>query len=468
MRRTVVIAAVAATLAGVAPEVVGDAEPLGAPASPDDKRCAEPVSNTVTDREDPEAAGFDPAALSAAMDFGAARGAIALQVYRHGCLISDRSTARNVPMPLASGTKGILACAVGRAITLGHFGLDDPIGNFFPDADPAHAGITVRQILTQTTGLHFGWTNDLAGYGVDPVRQSLNLPIEHTPGTKFQYAQGVLTVLAKIVEITSGLDFQDFVQRELMGPLGIERQHWLWLRDRAGNTVVSGGLAMRPDDFARYGRLMLQNGVWQGRTLLDPDFVRQAAAPTAANGGYGFLLWTNVGDTHWGSFPGPRARVHEHPILPGSPRDAFAFSGALGQLAVVIPSLDMVIVRHGIPVRINPRDLSANLTGTGNPDNQELVRRITAAVTDVPPATPDDPYRYDDSTGPVISSIEDLTYWADAGNLVGTLLGTGVYAGDCTIVSCDGSLVSTDVFNWFIDAAGQLALVAGGLGNGPR
>ncbi|MFC9659951.1 serine hydrolase domain-containing protein [Nocardia sp. NPDC127606] len=389
LRRTVLTATAATILVSTAPAALVAAEPTATP--PAQNSCAEPAPDQIAERRDARAAGFDPAALNAAMDFGAAKGAIALQVYRHGCLIGDRTNSWNLPMPLASGTKGVLSVAVGRAITLGYFGLDDPIGRFFPQADPAHAAITVRQILTQTSGLHFSWINDITGYYTDPVQQGLNLPVEHDPGTTFQYAQGVLTLLAEIVEIAGQLDFQDFMQRELMDPLGINRQNWFWLRDRSGNSIASGGLAMRPDDFARYGRLMLQNGTWQGRNLIDPDYVRQAAEPTSANGGYGFLLWTNAGDTHWGSFSGPRARLHERPILPGSPRDTYAFSGALGQLAVVVPSLDMVIVRNGIPTRIDPNNLSANLTGTGNPDNQELIRLITAAVDDVPDVQPDKP-----------------------------------------------------------------------------
>ncbi|MFF2086011.1 serine hydrolase domain-containing protein [Nocardia sp. NPDC058176] len=465
LRRTILTTA-AAIVVGTVPATLAVAEPAATPAP---NGCAEPAPDQVAARRDAAAAGFDPAALDAALDFGAAKGAMALQVYRHGCLIGDRTNTWNVPMPLASGSKGVLATAVGRAITLGYFGLDDPIGTFFPQADPAHAAITVRQILTQTSGLHFRWANDVTGYYTDPVLQSLNLPVEHAPGTTFQYAQGILTVLAEIIEVTSGLDFQDFVQGQLMDPLGIKRQNWVWARDRSGNTLVSGGLAMRPDDFARYGRLMLQNGTWQGRNLIDPGYVRQAAEPTSANGGYGFLLWTNAGDTHWGSFSGPRARIHERPILPGSPRDAYAFSGALGQLAVVIPSLDMVIVRNGIPTRIDPNNLSANLTGTGNPDNQELVRLITAAVDDAPAVAPDDPYRYDDSSGPLVTSVEDLNFWADPQNVIGTLFGIGPYAdGDCNILWCNGTIVPVDVFDLFIDTATQLAGAVGGLGTGPR
>ncbi|MGX1811149.1 serine hydrolase domain-containing protein [Nocardia sp. NPDC055321] len=467
LQRAALSTMTAAILLG-ATATVATAEPAGPTADTAQQVCAEPAPDRITERGDPAAAGFDPAALEAAMNFGAAKGAVALQVYRHGCLISDRTGMWNLPMPLASGSKGVLSTAVGRAITLGLFGLDDPIGTFFPRADPAHAHITVRQILTQTSGLHFSWANDIAGYYNDPVRQSLDLPVDYAAGTKFQYAQGILTVLAEIVEITSGTDFQDFVQRELMDPLGIKRQNWVWLRDRSGNTLVSGGLAMRPDDFARYGRLMLQNGRWQGRTLLDADYVRQAAEPTAANGGYGFLLWTNAGDSHWGSFAGPRSTVHERPILPGSPRDSYAFSGALGQVAVVVPSLDMVIVRHGVPVRIDPNDLGANLTGTGNPDNQELIRRITAAVTDGPVVEADDPYRYNDSTGPLVTSVEDLAYWADPQNVIGTVLGAGAYAGDCNILWCNGTVVPVDVFRWLLDAIGQLGAAAVGLGIGPR
>ncbi|QLY29218.1 serine hydrolase domain-containing protein [Nocardia huaxiensis] len=460
-RRAAWLAALA-TLLTAAPLVVPAASAETAGVS-----CAEPVPGQPLPRANPEDVQLDSAALNDALDFGARTGGVALQVYRHGCLVGDRTPTGNLPMPLASATKGVAATVVGRAITLGYFGLDDPLGKFFPQADAAHAELTVRQVLTQTTGLHFSWPADIAGLYTDSVLQTLAEPADYAPGTTYQYAQNVIAVLSKIIELSTGSDFQDFAQRELFAPLGIDRDNWIWLRDRSGNTAVNGGLAMRPDDLAKLGRLMLQQGQWGDSWLLDPDYIRQATTGTTANPGYGFLTWLNSGDTYLGT-EFPTAITHPHPQFPGSPRDMYAFQGALGQFMTVVPSRDMVIIRMGIPLRIDPTNPAAILSGAGNPDNKELYHRITAAVTDLPAEPYVDPYTLPSSPAPV-RSLDDLAKLVDPVNTATILLGVGPYASTaCNILWCNGKPVPVDVFRLILDIGAQAANALLALGNTPR
>ncbi|KAF0845430.1 serine hydrolase domain-containing protein [Nocardia caishijiensis] len=413
--------------------------------------CAEP--GAAPQRRAAEEVGMDEAALAAAMDFGIGAKAHAIQVYRHGCLIADHAPTGDLPMPLFSASKGVTAVAVGRAVTLGHFGLDDPIGRFFPTADAAHARITVRQVLTQTTGLHFSWPADVASIATSTVDRVLAAPIDYEPGTTFQYAQAVLGLLPRIIEITTGLDYQEFVRRELMGPLGIPRDHWVWLRDRDTTTAVAGGLAMRPADLARIARLVLQRGEWAGNQLIDADYLRQATTPTQANGGYGFLLWLNAGETFRGvNVPVPA--LYEHRLFPGLPHDTIAFSGALGQLAVVIPSRDLVIIRLGVPATIDPNNLTGFLTGTSNPDNRMLFHRIVAAVENQEPL--EDPDLPPDPIHRTGATPEERALLLDPHTTAAILLGTGAYGG-CDIAVCHGRPLPADIFGLALDVGNQLA-----------
>ncbi|WP_327144119.1 serine hydrolase domain-containing protein [Nocardia sp. NBC_01327] len=439
-----------------------------AAADPAASSCADPAGADAFGRSDPAAAGIDPTALSDAIDFGSSKGAYAIQVYRHGCLVGDRTGTGNLPLPLASASKGVASVAIGRAITMGYFSLDDPLGKFFPQADPAHAALTVRQVLNQTTGLRFSWAADIAGIATDEVLQNLEAPFAFEPGTTFQYSQAVLVLLPKIVEITTGMDFQDFVQRELMSPLGIDRGNWIWLRDRSGNTAVNGGMAMRADDIARLGQLMLDNGHWGDRQLIDPDYIRQAQQPTAANGGYGFLFWLNAGDSYKTATV-PTAKVFEHAMFPGAPRDLYSFVGALGQFVAIIPSRDMVIVRLGVPAGIDPNNVQTSLAAESNPDNKEFLRRVTASVSDVPAEPYDEPYHYNDNFGPVVGSLDDLAFWTDPAQVAQILLGTGPYAsGNCNILWCNGKLVPQDIFAATLDTGAQLAAALLALNHGQR
>ncbi|MFE6858657.1 serine hydrolase domain-containing protein [Nocardia sp. NPDC057668] len=444
--------------------------PLIAPiaaAEPGVRNCAEPMQGQPLPRTNPEDVEMDSAALTAALDFATRAGGVAVQIYRHGCLVGDRTPTGNLPIPLASATKGVTSTIVGRAVTMGYFGVDDPLSKFFPQADSAHANLTVRQVLTQTTGLHFSWPADIAGLYTDSVSQTLAAPADYPPDSTFQYAQNVLALLPKIIELTTGSDFQEFAQREVFQPLGIARGNWVWLRDRSANTAVNGGLAMRPDDLARLGRLMLQQGRWDDRQLIDPEYLQQATTGTGANPGYGFLTWLNAGDTYKG-VEVPTAVQFNRPQFPGSPRDLYSFEGALGQFLTVVPSRDLVIVRMGIPLRIDLSNPVGMLTGSGNPDNKELYQRITAAVTDIPAEPYVDPYTLENPPLP-IDSLDDIGRLIDPITAASVLLGVGPYASTaCNILWCNGKIVPIDVFRLILDVGGQVAGALLALGNTPR
>lgn len=456
---------------GLAAATILTALPLAAPiatAEPAaEQQCADPAAGTPFERRDPAAVGMDPAKVSDALDFGTRAGGVAIQIYRHGCLVGDRTPTGNIPLPLASASKGVAATVVGRAISLGYFGLDDPLAKFFPQVDAAHANLTIRQILNQDTGLHFSWTADLAGLYTDSVLQTLAEPADYEPGTTFQYAQNVIALLPKIIELTTGTDFQDFAQRELMQPLGIARDNWVWLRDRSGNTAVNGGLAMRPDDLGRLGMLMLHNGTWNGQQLIDPGYIREATTGTTANPGYGFLTWLNAGDTYQG-VESPKANTYDHPLFPGTPRDMFTFEGALGQFVTVIPSRDLVIIRNGIPMSLNLTNPISMATGASNPDNRELHYRIAAAVTDMPTEPYVNPYTLPTPPLPV-QNLDDLAKLADPVNAATIILGVGPYASsNCNILWCNGKPVPVDVFRLILDVGGQVARAALAASTGPR
>lgn len=348
-------------------------------AAPATAHCSTPAVGEDFDRRAAADLGVDHTRLDAALAHAARTGGFAAQVYRGGCLLGAHTAAGEQLLPAYSVSKGVTALAVGRAVTLGHFGVDDPISAFFPEADAAHGAITVRQILTQTSGLRFGWGPDAAALGNNQVQHSLNLPFDFAPGTTFQYAQAILALLPRIIETTTGTSFEDFIQRELFSPLGIEPGQWRWQSDRSGTPVASGGLRIGPTALARIGHLLLGEGTWTGQQLISADYLRQLRAPTEANGGYGFLTWTNAGDWHMG-VEVPSSQRHERPTFESAPRDTYAFVGALGQFVVVVPSLDVVIVRMGVPTQVNLSNPVSTISGMSNPDIKEFFRQVFAAV----------------------------------------------------------------------------------------
>jgi CubicO group peptidase (beta-lactamase class C family) len=410
-------------------------------------RCALPTSSQVFGSVNAAALGFNQARLDAALQYGARLGSTTMRVYRHGCLAArsalDPLTVF-VPQVLFSGSKTILSLSVGRAVTLGYLKLDEPIGKYLPEADPAHAAITVRQLLNQTSGLQLVLADEAAALTTDPVKYTLALPFWYPPGTEFMYAQNTLTTLARVLERATGQDYQAFTQQELMGRVGIPRNHWIALRDRSANTFVWGGLMLRPDDEARLGHLMLHQGKWGDEQLISHAYMSQATTGTTANPGHGFLIWLNAGD-HYKAGAIGRPVLVEQPLLPGSPHDAFGAMGAFGQMTVVVPSRDLVFVRNGV---------ANNPSTAENHDFQELIRQVIAAVDDLPQITDPAPASYPAATSPFdVASLDDLTDW----RLIGTLLGVGTGATPgCSLLFCNGHNLVFDAGKLGTDAVQQL------------
>lgn len=346
--------------------------------------CGSPTP--TWERRAPVELELDPVLLQEALDWANTHTSFTVVVIRHGCLAGESRLdplTSGQPLDGWSMTKSVTSMVVGRAVTRGVFDVDAPIGPLFPEADAEHAALTPRHLLTMTSGLHRNWVRDVFLPQPDRVRDALSLPFDYEPGTEWQYAQTAVDLLVNAVERATGRDFQEFAQAELFGPIGIPAGTWTWERDRAGHTQGWAHLHMRSQDWARLGQLMLWGGNWHGTQLLSEDYVDQALTPGEVNHAYGLLWWLNYGDTY--ELPdvhGPDEGTG--PIIAAAPTDTFLMAGSGEQRTYVIPSRDMVIVRLG-DRGSREGDMRVSVwTGRGGELDNELVRRVMLAVTDVP------------------------------------------------------------------------------------
>ena len=339
------------------------------------KTCAEPGAEW--ERATPAEAGFDAARLQEAIDYATQQQSYAVRVYRHGCLVAeDRAGAANDRLTFESWSmaKSVTSLIFGRAMSLGYISPDDPVGSLLPEADGPHGAITMRDLLTMTSGLHWNGFRDYNIFTMpDRVRDALTLGIDHPPGTYFEYAQSAVALLAEAIGRAVDEDVQRFAQRELMEPLGIPASAWMWERDQAGHVQGFTGVHMRPGDYARLGELMRRKGMWRGRRLLAKRYYSEAVAPSRTNGCYGFLHWVNGGAPCVGPTITSRP-VEEGRDFPDLPEDMFQFSGLFGQRVTNFPSLGIVFVRTGQDPGLVP-------AGNAEWENETYVR-LLGAVTD--------------------------------------------------------------------------------------
>ncbi|MGB3412242.1 MAG: serine hydrolase [Microthrixaceae bacterium] len=313
--------------------------------------CQQPGSDGSFSRVDPSKVDMQADAVAKAIAYASDRGAQSVRVYRHDCLVGTSwldDTNSWSPMDAWSMTKGVVSIIAGRAYTQGKLDLDATIGTYLQGLDVPHAALTVRQFLTQTTGLRFAWANDLNdAANFDSAALVLKRPFEADPGSTFIYAQTTVTALVSVIEAAVGEDLQAYAEREVFEPIGIRHNSWHWDRDGSGRTQGFAFLEMSPDSFARLGSLLLNDGVWNGRQIISTDYIRQGSMGTGANTGYGFLWRTNFGP------PGvePSADAIREGV-PAATARTYWLSGMFNQNVFVLPELDMVVVRMGLPADV--------------------------------------------------------------------------------------------------------------------
>lgn len=246
---------------------------------------------------------------------------------------------------MQSVTKTVTSVIIGTAIANRDFpSIDTPILTFFDTSrvaniDDRKRRLTIRHLLSMTAGLD--WHEDLPyndprnsasvmEASFDWVAYAIDRPMSGEPGSAFQYNSGATMLLAHIFRVATGTDIEEYGQRHLFAPLGISR--FFWKRTPSGLIDAEGGLYLRSQDVAKIGYLFLHDGLWDGKRIVQQEWVRSSVAPSVSvgTGGvkYGLKWWL-------------------YPYGPNDSRLAWAGSGFGGQLPIVLPDDDIVMVFTG-------------------------------------------------------------------------------------------------------------------------
>jgi CubicO group peptidase (beta-lactamase class C family) len=298
----------------------------------------------------PEETGFDPAALEAAIAFAGERNSTGVMVVRHGYVVAERywqGWTAETSDRIFSTTKSIVSTLVGIAIDDGRLtGVDQPVSDFIPAwRDTPKAAITLRHLLSMTSGL--GYAQDrlaLTPIGVDAWQRMTDAPLEHPPGTVWVYHTPAYRMLARILEDAVGEPLAEYQQRRLFAPIGMTHTSWDAVDAPGGRKNY---LFMRSSvpDMARFGLLILRGGAWAGTQIVSRDYVTLSTRRSQdLNPSYGFLWWLG-GESGYLRPSGGGLRTG--PMWPECPPDAIGALGAMDKKIYVVPSLDLVVVRHG-------------------------------------------------------------------------------------------------------------------------
>ena len=326
---------------------------------------------------DAAAEGFDPAGLERLAHLAESTHADSLLVIRRGHLVFERYWNDRGPDDVQqtySGTKGPFALLVGRVIESGDIeSLDQPLVDFVPElAGQTRELMTFRNVMAMASGLAQWPALDRADReaGRSQLEAALARGMTHAPFDYFIYNNAAYRVLFTALERATGLSLPDLSRRELFEPLGMEGAYWMEIHTDE-RLLGYQSIRMRPRDLAKIGQVMLNDGLWNGRRYLPAEYIaelRTAPAPKA-NPSYGLFWHLNSGDWYLSFRESDFVRQR---LLPGTPPDAVAAWGNSGQIAVVVPSLDLVWVRTG-------RRIPSNIWTPGGTTAQ-LSAAVVAAV----------------------------------------------------------------------------------------
>jgi CubicO group peptidase (beta-lactamase class C family) len=249
--------------------------------------------------------------------------------------------------------KTITAMLIGLAISEGAIkSVDDTPEIYVPGFKGTEYGKTpIRDLLHMSSGVEFGededggrdldrlWIDMMGGYG-PPAKGKIDSIVQFNrriaaPGTRFYYASIEVDVLGVTLRYAVGKSPSDYLHEKVWEPIGAEADA-TWLLASDGFEVAHGFFNAVLRDYARLGRLLANDGAWDGQQILPMQWMLDATTVRACDEyltpgratpmlGYGYLVW----------------------LLPGTRRQ-FALIGANGQRICADPTSKLILVQTAI------------------------------------------------------------------------------------------------------------------------
>jgi len=305
----------------------------------------------------PEGAAVEPSqdpAITKILDDPAmvGRGMRAVVVVRNGRIIGERygeGFSAKTPLLGWSMTKSVNAAIIGTLVKAGKLSLDQKELRDEWKGD-GRAAISVADLMAMSSGLEF---NEDYGDVTDVTRMlylepdmagfAASKPLTGEVGKVWSYSSGTANILSSIWQASLGDSAAALAwpRQALFDPIGMTSA--VLETDAHGTFVGSSYLYATARDWARFGLLMLQDGVWNGMEILPPGFASWMREPApASNGEYGRgQVWLH------GSDAGTPAGQHPDEGF-DLPEDTYWLLGHDGQSIAIVPSRKLVVVRLGL------------------------------------------------------------------------------------------------------------------------
>lgn len=234
---------------------------------------------------------------------------------------------------LQSCSKSVTSSLIGIAIDKSYIrDVNVPISEYFPEILESNnqnlKEITIWHLLTHTSGLNMNDTNNWNEWRISEnwVDYILSRGSKSKPGTRFDYSTGNSHLLSVILQKATGMTAYDFGKKYLFEPLGMESVKCGL--DPQGYSDGGNGFSMNVYDMAKFGRLFLNKGEWEGKQIISQNWIEESTKVQfdrkAGSANYGYQWWVRT----FGS----------------QKYDAYFAQGHWGQFIFVIPEINLMVV----------------------------------------------------------------------------------------------------------------------------
>jgi len=238
-------------------------------------------------------------------------GVYGIHLHREGHPPLEHRFRSDDPVNVYSCSKTVTALALGMALDEGLVSLDDflidHLGQPGGHVADGVAAITLRHLIHMTDGSSFTGFEPEQASAPDRAGAYLAAELDRPVGERFVYSNGATYMLGRVVSAASGTELRDYLMPRLFEPLGIANPQWF--RCPAGYAEAATGLHLRTSELAAIGRLLLQDGEWEGRQLVSAQYVQamrtdivdtsHAGANPDWQAGYGYCVWRSTRFDSW-------------------------------------------------------------------------------------------------------------------------------------------------------------------------
>lgn len=293
-------------------------------------------------------------------------------------------TKSNPPVPSFSVAKSFVSALVGFAVQDGLIAsVEDPVTKYLPELkaeDPQFEQLTIEHLLDMRSGLKFNensYSNPFAPiakfyYGKNLRKYTFETPFEAAPGSEREYQSVNTQLLGLVVAKVTGKSLAEYLEEKIWLPLGMEFPA-SWSYDSRKNKVTKAYCCLNGQarDFAKFGRLYLKNGNWQGRQLLDSAWVQRSTRPNHENDCYQYQWYSpqyreSVEDSLTAVRLDPQNgesvwKESDSTYTYQTCGPDFLAIGILGQYIYVHPEKELIMVRQGKSDKVGYRNLFEQL-----------------------------------------------------------------------------------------------------------